>query len=146
MTRAHEAWCPKKDTPHTDAAHRLSDIYNLHRVADPHGSVGKWFASALADGSSDHVLYDSKHSCIRHQKNNEQYYTYIKIIPSTMSVCDAAVMLTTARRLYDAGMRMVDPDASHGGRDVIKRSSIEDMLAVMQMRPTNIRYNNGGLN
>lgn len=142
MTRMHEPRCPMRMSgrSHDDAAHRLSDEYNLHRVADPHGSIGKWFAAALNDGRSDHVLYDNKRDCVRHQHHNEQWYVFIKIVPSTMSVCDAAIMLTVSRRTYDAGMRLTDPDDRSGGKQIIKRNSIEDMLALMQMRPINIRF------
>lgn len=127
--REHEPWCRMKLMPHTDAAKRLCDDFNLHRLGDPYGSVGKWMASALLDGSSDRVLYDSKLDAVTHQHHNEQWYTFVKIIPSSMNVCEAEVVMATARSLYDKGMRMADPDHRHGGPEVIKRLTVEDHLA-----------------
>lgn len=126
----HEAWCRQKAMGHSDAAKRVCDEYNLHRLALGYDAIGKWFACALADGTSDHVAYDNKLSAVRHQHHNEQYYTFIKIGPPTMNQCEAEVMLTTARSLYDKGLRLTDPDDTHGGKDVIKRSSVEDQLAL----------------
>jgi hypothetical protein len=125
----HEPWCRMKQFNHTDAAKRLCDGFNLHRVADPFGCIGKWMAAALNDGSSDGVLYDSKRDAVRHQHHNEQWYTYVKLIPTSMNVCEAEVMLATARNLYDKGMRLTDPDHKHGGPDLIKRLTVEDALA-----------------
>lgn len=128
----HESWCPWKGKSHSDAAKRLSDTFNLHRIGAPYDSIGKWFAATLADGSSDDVLYDDKLSCVTHQKHNERYYTFIKIIPSTMKPCEAEVMLKTARTMYDKGMRMTDPDHKHGGPDLITRLTVEDQLNQMR--------------
>jgi hypothetical protein len=135
----HEQWCRKKTTDHSDAAKRLCDTYNLHRIAIGDDAIGKWFAAALSDGDSDQVLYNSKVECVRHQRHNEQYYTYIKIIPPSMKVCEAEVMLTTARQLYDNGMRMTDPDHKHGGLDLITRLTAEDQLAQMRGVVTNLK-------
>lgn len=125
----HEAWCTQKVMGHSDAAKRVCDEYNLHRLALGYDAIGKWFACALADGQSDHVAYDSKLMAVRHQHHNEMNFTFIKIGPPTMNVCEAEVMLKTARSLHDKGMRLTDPDDAHGGRDVIKRSTVEDQMA-----------------
>lgn len=125
----HEPWCRGKIFNHTDAAKRLCDDYNLHRVAAPYDSIGKWMATSLHDGSSDRVLYDSKLDAVTHQHHNEQWYTYVCIRPCGMAVCEAEVMLTSARSLYDKGMRMTDPDHKHGGPDIIRRLTVEDALA-----------------
>ncbi len=134
----HELWCRQKALPHEDAAQRLCDVYNLHRVAGGLATVGQWFAASLAEGRSDMVLYRSKLECVRHQGHNEQYYTFIKINPSSMNACEAQVMLNTARRLYDNGLRMTDPDHAHGGPDLIKRVTAEDQLNAMQGVATNL--------
>jgi len=133
----HESWC--KIATHSDAAKRLSDTYNLHRIALGIDANGKWFAVSLAEGRGDDVLYDSKLDCVNHQKHNERYYTFIKIVPSNMKSCEAEVMLSTARRLYDKGMRMTDPDHKHGGPDVIKRLMVEDQLNMMRGIVSNLR-------
>lgn len=137
MTR-HEAWCQQKAFGHSDAANRVYDTYNLHRVAIGSDAIGKWFASALADGRSDNVLYDSKRECVRHQHHNEEYYTFIKIVPPSMRICEAEVMLKAARNLHSIGLRIADPDHKHGGLDVIKRLSVEDQLAQARGRNTNL--------
>lgn len=135
----HEPWCQQKAFGHSDAAKRLYDTYNIHRLALGYDAIGKWFASALADGKSDDVLYDSKRDCVAHQHHNEDYYTFIKIGPPSMNECEAEVMLKAARNLYDIGLRIADPDDRHGGFDVIKRLSIEDQLAQARGMNTNLR-------
>jgi hypothetical protein len=135
----HEPSCQMKGTNHSDAARRLADTYNLHRIALGDDAIGKWFAAALSDGDGDQTLYDSKLECVRHQKHNEQYYTFIKIVPPGMKICEAEIMLATARRMYDAGMRMTDPDHKHGGPDLIKRLTASDQLAQMRGAVTNLK-------
>lgn len=138
--RQHEAWCPRKDKDHSDAAKRTSDTYNLHRIGDPYGSIHKWIAVSLSEGRSDDVLYGSKYDAVRHQHHNEKYYTFIKIVPTTMNPCEAEVVLKTARMLYDKGMRMADPDHRHGGPDLIKRLNVSDQLALARGAVQNIRF------
>lgn len=110
---------PTWEGAYPDAARRCADAVNLHVVADPFGAVGKWVAIALADGSSDGVLYDTKADAIRHQAD-EFHCAYVCIPPGGMPIPDAAVYLRTMRQLYDAGYRLADPDkhiteASKGG-------------------------------
>lgn len=126
----HEHWC--KRLSHSDAAKRFADNYNLHRVANPYGSIGKWIAIALQDGNSDQELYDSKLDAVRHQHHNEQRYAFVKIGPYSMALCEAAVILETNRRAYSRGFRMTDPDHKHGGMDLITRLTAEDQLAQMR--------------
>lgn len=129
MTQTHEAYCRFKAIGHTDAAKRFCDTYNLHKIGAGSAANGKWIAIALHDGSSDDTLYDSKRDAVRHQRHNEQWYAFICIVPPSMKYCDAEVMLDVHRRMYDAGLRMTDPDHKHGGMDVIKRVTVEDQLA-----------------
>jgi hypothetical protein len=130
-----ENWTPLGD--HSDAAKRVADIYNMHRVADPYGCIGSWIACALADGSSDNVLYDTKRAAINHQHHNENYYTFIQLVPSTMSPCEAEVMLKTARMLYDKGWRVTDGMSKY---DLIKRLGWEDQMALSKGRVTNVQH------
>jgi len=130
MTETHEAYCQYKTGGHSDAAKRMADTYNLHKIGAGSASLGKWIAIALADGTSDDTLYDSKRDAVIHQKHNEQWYAYIKIVPPSMKTCDAEVMLATHRRMYDAGLRMTDPDHKHGGMDLITRLTQSDQLAL----------------
>lgn len=138
MTTIHQAWCQVKAFNHSDAAKRLCDTYNLHRLAVGDDAIGKWFASALSDGRGDGVLYPSKVECVRHQHHNEQFYTFVRIGPPSMGICEAEVMLKTARQLYDKGLRMSDPAHKHGGPDVIRRLTVEDQLQQAHGRNTNL--------
>lgn len=138
MTYQHTAWCPSKMFGHTDAAKRVADTYNLHRIGRGINAVKKWFAVSLSEGRSDDVLYDSKRDAVRHQRHMEQYYAFICIAPCDMKACEAEVILSTNRRLYDKGMRYADPDHHAGGPEVIKRLTVEDQLAAMRGRATNL--------
>lgn len=129
MSYHHQSWCQQKALGHTDAAKRICDTYNLHRLGLGYDAIGKYFASALADGSTDNVAYDTKRECVRHQHHNEDYYTFIKIGPQTMGQCEAEVMLKIARMAYEKGLKFADPDDAHGGREVIKRLTVEDQMS-----------------
>jgi len=129
MPTSHDRSCPSKAFNHSDAAKRVADQWNLHRIGDPYGAIGKWFAVRLDDGTSDSVLYDTKQDAVKHQHHNEQFYAFLKIVPFTITPCEAEVYLASARNLYKAGMRMPDPDDVNGGRDVIKRSTWDDQTA-----------------
>lgn len=88
-----------------DAARRCADEITLHDIA---GSAGKWAAIRLADGSSDHVAYDSRSDAVSHQPSSE-YCMYILIPPGGMELKEADVVLDFWRQVYDAGFRAVDP-------------------------------------
>ena len=126
----HQHYCRQKLLGHSDPAKRVSDTYNLHKAVDQYGTVGKWLAFRLDDGSSDDVLYDSKQDAVSHQHHNEHFYMFVKMGPASMSVCDAETILSVHRRMYDAGFRMADPDSRTGGPDMIKRTSAEDQFAL----------------
>lgn len=133
MNLNHQSWCKWLFGNHSDAARRVSGEYTLHRVAEGEygrDAFGRWFAVRLDDGSSDHVLYDSKHDAIRHQHGNEQQYAYIRVGPHSMTECDAEMFLATHRKMYDKGLRMVDPGSRNGGREVIKRLTVEDQRSL----------------
>lgn len=130
-----ENWTPFGD--HSDAAKRVADIYSLHRIADPYANIGFWIACALADGQSDMVLYETKRDAIKHQHHNENMYTYIQIVPSTMTPCEAEVMLKVARMAYDNGMRITDGLSRH---DLIKRLGWEDQLALSRGTVQNVEF------
>jgi hypothetical protein len=130
----HETGCPLNgtDAEHTDAAKRCSDEYRLHRLADPIGSIGHFIAIALADGSSDHVLYESRGDAVTHQHHNEEFYAYVHIGPHDMNACQAESFLMTNRAMYKAGIRLTDRDHPAGGRVMIPRLTTEDMQAQMR--------------
>lgn len=130
----HEMRCPYgiTETQHSDAAKRLSDTYRLHRLADPIGSIGHWFACTLADGDSDRTLYDTRREAVTHQRHNEEYYFYVQIIPGDMNPCQAESVLSGARKLDDAGIKLSDRDHHAGGRTMIPRLAREDQAAQMR--------------
>jgi hypothetical protein len=134
----HVEYCQQKAFGHTDAARRISDTYNLHRIGAGDAALNKYFAAALVDGRSDDQLYDTKRDAVRHQHHNEDYYTFICIGPQSMQICDAEVMLKIARALYDRGIRLADPDDAKGGKEAIKRLSAEDQIAQSHGRNTNL--------
>jgi hypothetical protein len=130
----HETRCPLNGSnlEHTDAAKRLSDTYRLHRLADPIGSIGHWFAAALSDGDSDRTMYGSRRDAVTHQKHNEMYYCYAQLGPYDMNHCQAESYLGTHRKLYDAGIKLTDPEHRAGGLSVIPRVTQEDQMAQLR--------------
>jgi len=116
---------------HSDEAKRLSDAYTMHRLADPIGNIGRWFAVAIADGTSgdNNTLYDNRLDAITHQHHNEMYYAYIQIVPSNMPVCDAEIYLAAVRNTYAARKSLIDRNHRNGGRDIITRLTVEDQIA-----------------
>lgn len=134
VTAQHDVDC-QRSAPlggHSDAAKRVSDTYRLHRTAQGLAATGQWFAAALADGSSDGVLYGSKRDAVRHQHHNETRFAFVCISPGDMTVCEAEEFLATNRMFYDRGLRLTDPDDAHGGREVIQRSTVEDQRSLVR--------------
>lgn len=112
---------------HSDAARRVADTYMLHRIASPGlGSVGKVFAVALADGTSDFVLYDTMADCIRHQRSNAKWYAYLRVGREDMTICNAASLLKMHRDADAAGLKFVDRDDPSFGYELIPRLTAED--------------------
>lgn len=85
----------------SDAARRIADTYQLHIVADPAGSEGKWMAFRLADGTCDQTLYDSRSAAIRQKGLFAKHWGVIKIIPTGISYAAAASYLSTCRQVAD---------------------------------------------
>lgn len=136
----HQQHCPLENRTewggHSDAAMRVADTYAMHRLADLYGNMGQWMACRIDNGSSDNALYDSKESAIRHQKHNENYFTFIRMVPSQMTPCEAEVMLKVARMHYDNGHRNSN---GIGNREIIKRLSWEDQIAMSKGIVTNVQ-------
>lgn len=116
---------------HEDAAMRCSENVNMHFQAVGWDAVGKWCAIALQDGGSDHVLYDHRVEAVRHQHHNEQWYAFVKVLPSAMGICEAQVFLDFHRKAYDAGFRLTDPEHPKGGREIILRGRPLEVVAGM---------------
>lgn len=112
----------ERDGGHSDASKRLSDTYNLHRLAG--GRNGQVFAVRLSDGTTDGVLYDTRAECVRHQHHNEHWYAYVRLGASSMTICEAASVLYMARSA--SHLQLADRDDKHGGMTVIPRLTAED--------------------
>ncbi len=110
---------------YSDAARRASDVVTTHMLADREHAVGKWLAIRLSDGSSDGVLYDWRADAVRHQLH-ETLCAYLKIPPDGLTPRSAEIFLKFNRSLYDAGMRMTDPDAD---REVVMPLALEELPA-----------------
>lgn len=116
-----------RPTGHSDAARRVADTAMLHRVAGRGlENVGKVFAVALNDGSSDGVLYDTMADCIRHQRHNAKWYAYMRVSRHGMSVCEAASMLKMHRDADAAGLTFTDRNDPSFGFELIPRLTAED--------------------
>jgi hypothetical protein len=127
-------WARPGTGPHSDAAKRVRDTYNLHRAAGYEGAafgldstLNKIFAVALADGTSDGVLYDTRHDAIRHQHHNEKWYAYLRVERYVMNACQAESVLKFHREAYDKGLVFVDrEDARLSSMEIIPRMTRED--------------------
>jgi|SRR5271166_930306 len=124
-------WARPGGGGHSDAAKKVADTYNLHRAAGAafgvSSNLNKIFAVALADGSSDGDLYDTRHEAIRHQHHNEKWYAYLRVERYLMSTCQAESMLKWHREAYDKGLVFVDrDDARLSSHELIPRLTVED--------------------
>lgn len=109
---------------HSDAAKRFSDAYNLHRAA---GTSRGWIAVALADGSSDGEVYETREEAVRWQRHHEQWFFFATLDQASMSICAAESLLRYKRVMNK--IEAADRDAPHGGLEVIPRLAIEDVEA-----------------
>jgi hypothetical protein len=116
------------DGSHEDAAKRVADGYNLHRLAHDF-NVGRVLAFRLSDGAHDGTAYPDKATAVRHQRHNERWTMFVRIRTSSMSVCEAATLLRSARMLCDLGHHQADRDHPHGGLQVIPRLTSRDQIA-----------------
>lgn len=127
----HDPGCRwARDGDHSDAAKRITDAYNLHRIAGAGlglHNVGKVFAARLSDGTSDGVLYDGTSDAIRHQKSNARWYAYLRIGREAMTVCNAASLLKMHREADAAGLNFVGRhDEPQSAMEIIPRLTVED--------------------
>ena len=147
MSVQHSDGCMAAGGPHSDAARRVSDTYRLHRLAAGMDAIGQWFAARLDDGTSDGVLYETKRDAVRHQHHNEQFYAFVAVGPWDVDLCEAEAFIQMNRTLYDAGLRLSDPDHARGGREVIQRATCEDQRSLIasianrgRTRPSGLIY------
>lgn len=98
----------------TDAARRMSEAVGLAIIANPPEVTRRgWMAFALADGSTDHVIYPSKTDAISHQADEYRYaYLCLNQCLGAMPLHDAQLWLDLHRHIYDNGGRLTDPKTS----------------------------------
>lgn len=108
-----------------DIGKRVHETIALHITA---GSVGRWAAFRLADGSSDGIPYDTRADAIRHQLH-ESLCCYVKIPPDGMPPLDAVRFILINRMIYAGGFRLTDPDDE---REVILPLTNEEIMAALQ--------------
>lgn len=86
---------------YSDAARRMSDEITLALIADRDGTAGKFMAFRLSDGGTDGVRYDRGSDAARYQLHPKQC-VYLQIDRAGLGARGCAVMLETARRMYDS--------------------------------------------
>ena len=107
-----------------DAAKRAYDNVRLLAEFNDYDTRVKqspYVAIRLSDGGTDHRLYDTKQDAVRHQLHETlcAYFSFYNAPAGFNSYKDAAIFLAFTRAAYDAGMRLVDPDAHNGGPDLV---------------------------
>jgi hypothetical protein len=128
-----------------DCGKRIADIFIMHRMADPYGVIGQFFAVRLADGRTNegNPLYPSMDAAREHVRkfDDEDRWMYVQIVPAQLPARDAAILLKVQRRMFEMGIRV----SSMNGRTVIPRLSREDNAAQNRSifrgtAPRNIRF------
>lgn len=109
---------------HSDAAKRMSDVYNLHKAC---GRRAGWIAVAYADGTGGEVVYDTRAEAVADRWPWEDRYFYCCLNAPSMSVCAAESVLRFKRVM--AEIERPDRDAPAGGLEVIPRLAAEDQEA-----------------
>ena len=119
-----------------DSALRIEWDANLHaRVSR---RAGEHWIPMTAWGPSEYLLReDGRHVAdfaIRHQAHEQQcgYFSFRGAPNGFASAKEAAVWLEYHRHMYDAGVRLVDPDDTHGGPDIITPTTNEQFA--MQLK------------
>lgn len=111
--------CPRGVPPmEWDAALRCSDLI---RQAIVDGFPGYWVAVRLSDGGSDGIHYVTRTDAIRYQLHST-LVAVVKVPLDDMSPKAAESFLRVHRAVYNAGHRMVDPEAD---REIIVPSLVE---------------------
>lgn len=144
MADVHMAECRNPMMQHSDEAKRLSDEYRLHRLADPFGSIGKFFAAAIQDCRSNHTLYDTWDDAVDHHMSPDPaYFMYVQIVPADMPVCQAETFLKIQRIYFEKGI-----NRPQDKRKPIPRLLREDMSSQMRTimhgsQPSNLVWSHG---
>ena len=90
--------------PITDAGRRLSEAVSSARQK---GGEGRWIAAALADGSWNGDIYDTRADAVRH--NDESRHAFLMVPPMPMPPAEGTAWIELHRKTWDAGFRFTDP-------------------------------------
>ncbi len=113
---------------YSDAAKRAADIVNGYLAWVPIDELRrKYIAVRLSDGGTDGVLYDSKRDAVRHQLDEFLCaYVSFRNLLNGATAREMEIFLKFNRDAYDKGFRLTDPDAVHGGPDVLMTTAAHD--------------------
>lgn len=119
-----------------DAAKRMTDTINLHRVANEWEDIKtKYVAFKMSDGTSDDVLYDTYQDAYSHQSLPQTciYISFMNLMGGA-KLEEMYHVLQFNREAYDRGARMADPDKH---RELIMTSGQYDWRnrRIRAMRP-----------
>jgi len=114
-----------------DAAKRAYDVVReiVGNLSYEERTAYPYVALKLSDGSSDGKNYDTKREAVAAQFHEQlcAYFSF-RLAPNGFATPrDAAIFLAYHRAAYDAGARLPDPDAPHGGRDLIMPTTPEHL-------------------
>lgn len=93
--------------PVTDEGRRVSAAVQL---AIAEGCAGRWMAFRLSDGGTDGNRYATRVEAIHYQLHESQC-AYLRVPYDNCTPEEATSYLGMVRRLYDAGLRLTDPEA-----------------------------------
>lgn len=115
----------------TDAGRHLAEAVNLASIV---GGAGKWVAARISDGKTDGNVYDTKGDALKHARINlrilhETQCVYVKIPIGGMPDKEATDYIAVNRKLYEGGMRIIDPD-----REVIMPYTNEEFNMFMRSK------------
>jgi len=99
----HLPHCTYKAKGHTDPAARIADMVTMHWLAIKTECVGKWLMFNLGDGRGGRDLFTSKADAVRFA-TIPKHMLYICLVPGGMSICEAEIVLNTARQMADWGL------------------------------------------
>lgn len=121
---------PNPREAYTDAAKRMCDIINNAILNKDWDTIShSWVAIRLSDGGSDGVLYESKLDAVRHQLHEMQCaYVALRNLRAGTNPIECQRYLDYNRKAYDAGFRLPDPDAKHGGPELFLSTNDYDTM------------------
>lgn len=96
-----------------DSGRRMSDTVNLIISSNPWDViVHSWVAISLETGGYDGTLYDSRGAAIAHQSDARYwFYLCLRNAQGGITPVDAQLLINSQRAIYEAGGRMVEPEA-----------------------------------